>query len=63
MNLSNFENMDPILVFSLINTKLRDDFDGDLDKLASYYDINRAALEAKLSKAGFDFIPEAGQFR
>ncbi|WPC73370.1 DUF4250 domain-containing protein [Vibrio porteresiae] len=63
MNLANFESMDPILLFSLINTKLRDDFAGDLDKLTRYYDIDRNALEAKLAAAGFDFMPEVGQFR
>lgn len=63
MNLANFESMDPILLFSLINTKLRDDFAGDLDKLARYYDIDRGKLETKLAAAGFDFMPETGQFR
>ncbi|MCE0493077.1 DUF4250 domain-containing protein [Vibrio salinus] len=63
MNLANYENMDPILLFSLINTKLRDDFDGDLDKLVSVHDINKDKLIAKLASAGFDFLPEVGQFR
>ncbi|WP_073514118.1 DUF4250 family protein [Vibrio parahaemolyticus] len=36
---------------------------GDLDKLVAFFDIDRAALEAKLATAGFDFLPEAGQFR
>ena len=48
---------------SIVNMKLRDDFAGDLDKLANFFDIDRAALEAKLASAGFDFLPEAGQFR
>ncbi|MDC0610447.1 DUF4250 domain-containing protein [Vibrio sp.] len=63
MNLANYENMDPILLFSLVNTKLRDDFDGDLDKLVSVHDIDKEKLIKKLSAAGFDFLPEAGQFR
>ena len=63
MNLANFESMDPIMLMSIVNMKLRDDFGGDLDKLVVFSDIDRAALEAKLATAGFDFLPDAGQFR
>ncbi len=63
MNLANFESMDPVMLMSIVNMKLRDDFAGDLDKLANFFDIDRSALEAKLASAGFDFLPEAGQFR
>ncbi|EJG1896919.1 DUF4250 domain-containing protein [Vibrio parahaemolyticus] len=63
MNLANFESMDPVMLMSIVNMKLRDDFGGDLDKLVVFFDIDRAALEAKLATAGFDFLPEAGQFR
>ncbi|WP_117235196.1 DUF4250 domain-containing protein [Vibrio maerlii] len=63
MNLANFESMDPIMLMSIVNMKLRDDFAGDLDKLVNYFDISREALEAKLATAGFEFLPEAKQFR
>ncbi|EPI4955421.1 TPA: DUF4250 domain-containing protein [Vibrio parahaemolyticus] len=63
MNLANFESMDTVMLMSIVNMKLRDDFGGDLDKLVAFFDIDRAALEAKLATAGFDFLPEAGQFR
>ncbi|MEH0665448.1 DUF4250 domain-containing protein [Vibrio scophthalmi] len=63
MNLSNFANMDSVMLMSIVNMKLRDDFAGDLDKLVAYFDIDRAALEAKLASAGFEYLPEAGQFR
>ncbi|ENM4034921.1 DUF4250 domain-containing protein [Vibrio parahaemolyticus] len=63
MNLANFESMDPVMLMSIVNMKLRDDFGGDLDTLVAFFDIDRAALEAKLATAGFDFLPEAGQFR
>ena len=63
MNLANFATMDPIMLMSIINMKLRDDFSGDLDKLVSYFDIDRSALEAKLASAGFEFLPQIGQFR
>ncbi|MGP8307399.1 DUF4250 domain-containing protein [Vibrio sp. YIC-376] len=63
MNLANFESMDPVMLMSIVNMKLRDDFGGDLDKLVTFFDIDRATLEAKLASAGFDFLPEVGQFR
>ncbi|MEF1278646.1 DUF4250 domain-containing protein [Vibrio fortis] len=63
MNLANFETMDPVMLMSIVNMKLRDDFSGDLDKLANFFDIDKAALEARLATAGFEFLPEAKQFR
>ncbi len=63
MNLANFATMDPILLFSLVNTKLRDDFAGDLDQLASYYELDKQALIDRLASVGFEFLPEVGQFR
>ncbi|HGS4494182.1 TPA: DUF4250 domain-containing protein [Vibrio cholerae] len=63
MNLANFATMDPIMLMSIINMKLRDDFGGDLDRLVNYFYIDRSALEAKLASAGFEFLPQVGQFR
>ena len=63
MNLANFASMDTVMLMSIVNMKLRDDFNGDLDKLVAYFDIDRTALEARLATAGFEFLPEAGQFR
>ncbi|MFV0450196.1 MAG: DUF4250 domain-containing protein [Vibrio sp.] len=63
MNLANFASMDTVMLMSIVNMKLRDDFNGDLDKLVAYFDIDRTALEAKLATAGFEFLVEAGQFR
>lgn len=63
MNLANFASMDPIMLMSIVNMKLRDDFSGDLNKLANYFDIDRSALEARLASAGFEFLAEVGQFR
>ncbi|KLV08518.1 hypothetical protein ABT56_03900 [Photobacterium aquae] len=62
MNLSNFEKMDPIMLMSIVNMKIRDEF-GDLDALVKYYDIDKDALVAKLATAGFDYLPDAKQFR
>lgn len=63
MNLANFENMDPVMLMSIVNMKLRDDFSGDLSKLTAYYEINKSTLESKLAAAGFEFLDEAKQFR
>ncbi|WP_413283922.1 DUF4250 domain-containing protein [Vibrio sp. MA40-2] len=63
MELSKFENMDTIMLMSIINLKLRDDFEGDLDELVKFFDISREKLETKLATAGFEFLPEAKQFR
>ncbi|RJX74257.1 DUF4250 domain-containing protein [Vibrio sinensis] len=63
MNLTNFESMDTIMLMSIVNLKLRDDFNGDLNELAVFFDIDKAALESKLATAGFEFLPEVGQFR
>ncbi|GAK86931.1 hypothetical protein JCM19238_4540 [Vibrio ponticus] len=51
------------MLMSIVNLKLRDDFAGDLDELVKFFDIDRQALEAKLATAGFEFLPDAGQFR
>lgn len=63
MNLNNFASMDPIMLMSIINMKLRDEFEGDLDKLVTYFELDRTKLEARLASAGFEFLPEVGQFR
>ncbi|GAB2666437.1 DUF4250 domain-containing protein [Vibrio panuliri] len=63
MDLAKFESMDPIMLMSIVNLKLRDDFAGDLDELVKFFDIDRQALEAKLASAGFEFLAEVGQFR
>jgi hypothetical protein len=63
MNLANFASMDAVMLMSIVNMKLRDDFNGDLDKLARFYDIDKQALLTKLASAQFEFLPEIGQFR
>ncbi|MEC7941091.1 MAG: DUF4250 domain-containing protein [Pseudomonadota bacterium] len=63
MNLSNFEKMDPVMLMSIVNMKLRDDFGGDLDQVVNFYEIDKAALISKLASAGFEYLPEAKQFR
>lgn len=53
---------DPAILLSFINTKLRDQYDGDLDQLCEDMDIGRADLIDELAKAGFEYSPEANKF-
>ncbi|MBD1575137.1 DUF4250 domain-containing protein [Vibrio sp. S11_S32] len=62
MDLTNFEKMDPIMLMSIVNMKIRDEF-GDLENLVKFFDIGQAKLIEKLSSAGFDYLPEVKQFR
>jgi hypothetical protein len=63
MNLANFAAMDPVMLMSIVNMKLRDDFNGDLDELVRFFDIDKETLKTRLATAGFEFVPETGQFR
>lgn len=62
MILTNYRTMDPNLLYSVINTRLRNDY-SDLDDLALSLDLDRAALERRLAAAGFVYIAELKQFR
>jgi hypothetical protein len=48
---------------SIVNMKLRDEFDGDLDRLCARFDISKSALTEKLASAGFEYLEEVKQFR
>ncbi len=62
MDLKNFENMDTVMLMSIVNMKLRDDFNS-LDDLVRYFDIDAEALKNKLATAGFGYMEEQKQFR
>ena len=62
MDLSKFKTMDTIMLMSIINMKIRDEFN-TLDNLVKFFDIDREQLIAKLATGGFDFLPEVQQFR
>ncbi len=40
MDLNNYASMDPVMLMSIINMKLRDEFDS-LDDLVRYYEIDK----------------------
>ncbi|CZF85121.1 hypothetical protein GCE9029_04820 [Grimontia celer] len=62
MDLKNFDTMDTIMLMSIVNMKLRDDF-SSLEELVKYFDIDAEALKAKLATAGFEYMTEQNQFR
>ena len=63
MNLANYQTMDVVMLMSIINMKLRDDFNGNLDALVKTFDIDKQQLIEKLATGGFEWLPEAKQFR
>ncbi|KJF85028.1 DUF4250 domain-containing protein [Photobacterium phosphoreum] len=62
MDLSKFETMDTVMLMSIVNMKIRDEFN-TLDDLVKFFDIDREQLIAKLATGGFDFLPQVQQFR
>lgn len=62
MNLDNWHRMDPHLLYSLVNTRLRNDY-ADLDDLARSLDLDRAALERRMAEAGYGYVADLNQFR
>ncbi len=54
--------MDPFILYSRVNTKLRDQYP-DLDELCAAEGIDKSDLIRTLADAGFEYIPEINQFR
>ena len=52
---------DPMILLSVLNTKLRDEYDS-LDALCEDLETDRAALEAQLEEAGFRYDAERNRF-
>ncbi len=52
---------DPMMLFSFINMKLRDNY-SSLDDLCEDLDVNKNALMEKLKAAGFEYSPEYNKF-
>ena len=53
---------DPIILLSVVNTKLRDTYDS-LDALCEDLEEDRPALEAALAAAGFCYDQSQNRFR
>lgn len=52
---------DPIMLLSLCNTRLRDEYES-LDELCAALDAERETLCETLRAAGFEYEPERNQF-
>ena len=52
---------DPLLLMSVVNTKLRDHY-ASLDALCEDLNEDRAALEAKLADIGYSYDQQRNQF-
>ncbi|MCB1801402.1 MAG: DUF4250 domain-containing protein [Gammaproteobacteria bacterium] len=62
MDLSGFATMDVHLLYSLINTRLRNEY-ADLQDLAKSQGIDGEALQQRLVKAGYHYDGTLNQFR
>lgn len=58
----NFETKDIMLLYSLVNMKLRDEF-LDLDDLVNYYSVDKKELLGRFSDAGYEYVEEENQFK
>lgn len=52
---------DPMILFSLVNTKLRDEYPS-LDALCQDLDVDKTHLEKELAQAGFEYNPAQNKF-
>lgn len=52
---------DPMILFSLVNTKLRDEYPS-LDALCQDWDVDKTHLEQELAQAGFEYNPAQNKF-
>ena len=52
---------DPMILFSFVNTKLRDDY-SSLDELCDDMDVDQKELIRKLEEVGFEYSLELNKF-
>lgn len=52
---------DPMMLFSFINMKLRDNY-SSLDDLCEDLQVNKKSLLTQLKEAGFEYSPEHNKF-
>ncbi len=61
-SLKNFESMDPFILLSAVNMRLRDEY-SSLDDLCLSEEIDKEALVKKLLDNGFEYNEDLRQFR
>ena len=52
---------DPMILFSVINTKLRDEYKS-LDALCADMNVEKEHIEKELAEAGFEYNPDQNKF-
>ncbi|MGD8234501.1 MAG: DUF4250 domain-containing protein [Chromatiales bacterium] len=62
MELSNYSEMDPGILYSLVNMKLRNDH-SDLHDLVRSLDIDEQAFTEHMRRIGFEYDQAVRQFR
>ncbi|MDX1345302.1 MAG: DUF4250 domain-containing protein [Sedimenticolaceae bacterium] len=62
MDLSNYTDMDPGMLYSLVNMRLRNDY-SDLQDLVCSLDIDEQAFLEHMRGIGFEYDTEIRQFR
>ncbi len=62
MDISNFKEMDVNMLFSIVNMKLRDEFEA-LEEFCRYYDIEQSEFEKKLEDGGYSYSKQNNKFR
>lgn len=62
MEIKNYETMDPNMLLSIVNMKLRDEFN-TLDDLVKSNNIVKEKLEKRLDDIGYDYCEDLNQFK
>lgn len=62
LNKDQMLSMDPYMLLSFINTKLRDEFES-IESLSSYYDLKERDIIDKLSAIGYEYDSSTNQFK
>lgn len=62
MNKDQMLSMDPYMLLSFINTKLRDEFES-IESLSSYYDLKVKDIIDKLGAIGYEYDSSTNQFK
>ena len=52
---------DPMILFSFVNTKLRDDYPS-LDAFCKAFDVEKEVLVRRLAEAGFEYNEQQNKF-
>ncbi|MGL4654834.1 MAG: DUF4250 domain-containing protein [Sarcina sp.] len=62
MSLDNYKAMDPYMLLSIVNLKLRDYY-SSLDSLCEDLNIDKKDLEEILKEKEFEYVESANQFK